>query len=78
MDRLYLTDVDTCRGMKGIEMTDIGRVFVLAFDDNDGCACGNGLLEDYEAAYIDGELACEECVTEAKKVEAEAFFGSEF
>lgn len=50
-------------------MSDIGPVFVLAFDSRDGCPCGNTLEEDDEACYIDGDLCCIECREDA--VEAE-------
>lgn len=59
-------------------MYDIGPMFILSYSNRHGCDCGNELLEGDEAAYVDGELACEDCVVEAKKVEARVFFGEDF
>lgn len=47
-------------------MVDISRIFILAHDSFEGCACGNPLEEGDEGGYIDGELSCGDCVREAE------------
>lgn len=54
-------------------MSDIGPLFVLQFDNKDDCDCGAELLEGNRGAFVDGELQCEECVTELQTEETNKF-----
>jgi hypothetical protein len=42
----------------------IGRTFRAAFPST--CGCGNSIFVDDDVAYVDDEVACEECVDTAR------------
>jgi hypothetical protein len=51
----------------------VGPVFITAFDNEQGCECGNDILEGDEAGYLDGELHCGGCVREEHNREVAKF-----
>lgn len=46
-------------------MADIGPEFELQWDNYLGCECGNPLNEGDMGGYVNGELVCGVCRTEA-------------